>query len=404
MSIYRQPKSKHFWFKFTWKGKLIRRSTKQGNKQKARQIEAKYRSTLASGDAGILEKKPAPTLAEFAEQDFLPYVRSTKGEKPNTVTFYENSVKNLKAYGKLADVPMDEITHDTIQAFIGYRQSQKQVRRGGKAPEISTVNRDLATLRRMFHLAGEWGKVWKALPKVRLLPGENRRERVLSTEEEAAYLKAATELGHSLEQDYSAALVGIRATRRGQQPRKPDAFLLRDVTTILIDCGLRPEECFRLRRENIRDGAVCVFRGKREASRRRIRMTERVSAIIGMRLSQVEGDGWLFPAETKSGHIEPSSLKKQHAKALKASGVSPFELYVLRHTCLTRWAKWMNPYILHRAAGHADMGTTLRYVHPSDADMDEAIVKAREETSGHTIGHTAQTEDLRETANLAAIN
>ena len=33
---------------------------------------------------------------------------------------------------------------------------------------------------------------------------------------------------------------------------------------------------------------------------------------------------------------EPSSLKKQHAKALKLSQVRPFVLYTLRHTFLTR--------------------------------------------------------------------
>ena len=41
-----------------------------------------------------------------------------------------------------------------------------------------------------------------------------------------------------------------------------------------------------------------------------------------------------------------------------------------------------------RIAGHTDMKTTMRYVHPSDADMDEALVKAREEQGGHTSGHT----------------
>jgi hypothetical protein len=35
--------------------------------------------------------------------------------------------------------------------------------------------------------------------------------------------------------------------------------------------------------------------------------------------------------------------------------VAPFELYVLRHTCLTRWAKWMDPCTFRRVAGHADM-------------------------------------------------
>ncbi len=35
------------------------------------------------------------------------------------------------------------------------------------------------------------------------------------------------------------------------------AYLLRDVATILIDCGMRPDECFRLKwLDNIRDGAI----------------------------------------------------------------------------------------------------------------------------------------------------
>jgi phosphatidylserine decarboxylase len=109
-----------------------------------------------------------------------------------------------------------------------------------------------------------------------------------------------------------------------------------------------------------------------------------------MRLSQTSGETWLFPSATKSGHIEASTLRKQHGKALAASGVAPFELYVLRHTCLTRWAKWMDPFTFHRVAGHVDMKTTMRYVHPSDADMDEAIAKARKEEGGYTFGHTQE--------------
>jgi integrase len=82
--------------------------------------------------------------------------------------------------------------------------------------------------------------------------------------------------------------------------------------------------------------------------------------------------GWVFPAPTKSGHIEGSTLKKQHAAALKASGVAPFVLFTFRHTCITRWAKHMDPFTLHVLAGHTDMNTTKRYVHPSEVDIREA--------------------------------
>jgi len=120
----------------------------------------------------------------------------------------------------------------------------------------------------MLKLAQEWGKVEKALPRVSMLPGENKRTYVLSSEDEDRYLDAAKEFGQRVEQEYKQALVGIRATRRKQQPRKPDAFLLRDVTTILLDCALRPEECFRLRWTDIREGSIYIPHGKTENASR----------------------------------------------------------------------------------------------------------------------------------------
>jgi integrase len=89
---------------------------------------------------------------------------------------------------------------------------------------------------------------------------------------------------------------------RGEQPRKPDAFLLRDVTTTLVDCGLRPDECFRLKPENVRDGAIWIYEGKRQASRRRIKITAQVQAIAAMRLSRTAPDSWLFGTDQEWTH------------------------------------------------------------------------------------------------------
>ena len=292
--------------------------------------------------------RPAPTLAEFADNDFLPFVRTTSAGKPNTVRFYENSVKNLKGHGKLSGLRMDAITSEDIAAYVAGRQAGEL--------EVATVNRELATLRRMFHLSQEWGKVDRVLPRVKLLAGENRRERVLTPEEETAYLDAATGIGDETQQDYQRALTGIRAVKRGQQPRTPDAYLLRDVITILADCALRPEECFRLRwAENIRDGAIEIHTGKGRGSRRRVPASPRVLAYLDMRKGNGQPEGWVFPASTKSGHAEASTLKKQHARAIALSEVAPFVLYTLRHTCITRWAKHIDAYTPARdcrACGH----------------------------------------------------
>jgi integrase len=63
-----------------------------------------------------------------------------------------------------------------------------------------------------------------------------------------------------------------------------DPALLRDVATVLLDCGLRPEECFRMRTENVTDTTLEVHFGKTENARRRIPMT-RDSATLNWPLS-----------------------------------------------------------------------------------------------------------------------
>ena len=142
--------------------------------------------------------------------------------------------------------------------------------------------------------------------------------------------------------------------------------LLGDVATIPLDCGLRPEECFRRRSENVRDG-------------------DRDS---------VRQDGQRPP---------PHSFKKQHAKAIQEAtkilrkqagrgdvSFQGFELHTLRHTCLTRWAPHMDPWTLAYLAGLRDMNITKRYVHPQEQTIRAAMDRAGEVECGHTFGHTAR--------------
>lgn len=112
---------------------------------------------------------------------------------------------------------------------------------------------------------------------------------------------------------------------------------------------------------------------------------------------------WVLPAPTRSGHIEKSSLKK-HPKALKLAKVEPFPLYTFRHTCLTRWAAYMDPYTLAYLAGHCDFETTKRYVHPEVHTVRAAIERARDAQSGHTSGNTTETAKEGISSGAAIIN
>ena len=96
-----------------------------------------------------------------------------------------------------------------------------------------------------------------------MIPGENHRERVLTPEEETLYF------------------AGAKSDAMNQHV---DPSLLADVASILLDCGLRPEECFRLRPENVRGSKIEIHYGKSDNARRRIPMTPRVRAILDMRI------------------------------------------------------------------------------------------------------------------------
>ena len=218
MSVYKQPKSKYWSYRFVWNNKEIRTSTKQTNRRVAEQMEAAKRTALAKGEVGLRTPKRAPTLSDFLDTDFLPFYRRTKGEtEPNTVRDYEGGATNLKAFPPLARMRLEEINHDAVQAFIEHRQACRQKRRKNKPLEVSTINHDLRTLRRALRLAVDWGRV-VAVVKFQLLPGENHRERALCQLEDGAYVKAASDFAYGLEQAYATALNGLRRRSEAATP------------------------------------------------------------------------------------------------------------------------------------------------------------------------------------------
>lgn len=355
MSIYKRGDV--YWYKFMWQGKLVRESTRQGNDKIARQMEAAHRTALAKGQVGIRERRAVPALAEFAEKQFLPWVDATFAAKLKTRLWYRNGVRRLKAFHEIAECKLDEIGGEQIAAYVARRQVD--------GLEVSSINRELQVLRRMLRVAVDWGAAERAC-KVKMLSGEKHREFVLRPEEEARYQAAAPEP-------------------------------LASIAVVLADTGLRPEECYRLRWEAItwvngRNGTLLVTHGKTTAARRVLPMTSRVRALLETRWEHAGRplEGWVWPAPTRSGHMEASSLKKQHAKALRISKVRPFVLYSLRHTFLTRLGEsGCDSWTLARIAGHSSIAISARYVHPSE----EAVLAAMSRLGGHNSGHSPITAE-----------
>jgi integrase len=271
---------------------------------------------------------PVPLLHEFLTSDFLPFVRTHHAAKKKTVEYYDYGARCL-AGSDLATLRLDALTS---QHAVTYAAKNKNF-------SPSTVNCALRTLRCALNLAEEWGKVPRA-PKIPLMKGERQRERVVSDEEFAAYLEAC------------------------EQP-------WRDVALLIRYEAMRPSECYSLRWEHVllngEGGLIQVIAGKSKAARRRLPMTVEVHAAITRRYEDQgrPAAGWVFPAESSSGHLEQGSAKNYHLRAIKATG-DAFEPYCLRHTALTRLGEaGCDAFTLAKIAGHSSIAMTARYVHPA---------------------------------------
>jgi hypothetical protein len=237
-----------YWYKFQWKGELVRESTKQGNDKVARQMEAAHRTSLAKGEVGIRDRKPVPTLAQFINGRIEPWA-----ELRSSWLWFRAGIRPLLKYKPIAATKLDEISSATADDYAAHRQSQ--------GLQVSTVNRELRVLRRLLRLAMEWGLVERA-PKLAMCGKETYRERVVSDDELARYLHSASPL-------------------------------LADVATVLNDTGLRPDECHRLDWSDVtftngRHGKLLVRYGKTDAARRELPLTPTGESLAGSAM----GDCW----------------------------------------------------------------------------------------------------------------
>jgi integrase len=143
---------------------------------------------------------------------------------------------------------------------------------------------------------------------------------------------------------------------------------LKDIAQIILDTGLRPEEAFRIRIENLDFGERTIFNpfGKTKAARRKVTMTADVSELLKRRTKKANSP---FVFSSKGNHERPiGSVRKAHDAAVEKAGIKEhFRLYDLRHTFATRAvAAGVDLPTLSAILGHTSIQMTMRYVHPAE--------------------------------------
>lgn len=334
MSVYKRGGV--YWFDFWFQGQRFRTSTGLNNKTSALRAEAIRKAELAEGRAGIRTKQACPAFESFVSNTFLPWSENEHRAHPKTHKRYKVSSKPL--IGFFGRVRLDAISSGLVESFKSARSN-----------EISAAgtNRDLAALRFILNLALREGFLNRnPVSQVRFLTEGPGSMRIVSHDEQKRYMKAANPL-------------------------------VRDVATIIIETGMRPEEVYTIRHENVFLSRKYLFipNGKTRFARRNVPLNDTVIAILDRRMKATRGP-YLF-AHRLDPNKPLTTAHAGHRMALKGAGIVPgIRLYDFRHTFGSRSAMaGVDLPTLKELMGHSTITMTMRYVHPTPEHKREAVRK-----------------------------
>ncbi len=349
-----------YWFELEFEGRRYQKTTKSKNQRIALQVMSAFHTALIKGEVGITERKPIPTFGE-AMRDFLSWSQQEHKAHPATYERYRYSSMPLLLFFR--EQQLDRVTPDLVE---DYKQRRSAAKHKGRRLRPATVNRELACMRAMFnHAIKKNPEIRNPISKVtgvKLLAENNQQDRVLTYTEESRYLAKCSPT-------------------------------LRDVATLILETGMRPEEVFTLQATNVDldQKYLRVLKGKTPAARRRIELTEVATDVLARRIAQTPA-GYLFPNDRDPSRPLPG-VQSAHARALKESKVPRFRPYDLRHTWATRAAEaGVDLITLAAMMGHSRIQMVLRYAHPTQGHQTGAMAKVVEHKTNQRAAEKAKQE------------
>ncbi len=295
----------------------------------AENFEKKTYARLLAGETPI-----APISFSDAVAKFLQWAKGEYSHRTETFRRHAVSCKVLVRF--FADKSVHRIGPGEIEDFKANRRE--------RVAEVTTRH-DLFTLSVFFRFAilNHWAED-NPVRKVKM-PSDKHSwaGREITPEEEVKYFKP-----HS----------GFRN--------------LQDFARLMLDLGLRPQEAVSLRKEDYDQmtGQIQIRSGKTRSARRALALTPACKKLMAERL-RMPGP-WLFPGPDPEKHIV--KFNSQHRWLLLSRGLR-FRLYDFRHTFATRKARsGVAQTTLAGLLGHNSTKILMRYVHPSQDDMNSVML------------------------------
>lgn len=148
---------------------------------------------------------------------------------------------------------------------------------------------------------------------------------------------------------------------------------LRSIAVLMLGTGIRPGEALALRVADVdaNQRVLHVRDGKTPAARRAIRLVGEAWETARAASSGRNGSAWLFPERDPTYPL--IKISQAHRRICDRAGLT-FCLYDLRHTFATRMAERGMPLTtLASILGHAGLRCVMRYIHPGQQTMNEAM-------------------------------
>jgi integrase len=280
-------------------------------------------------------------LADYYETHYAIPAKFVDGQKIaglrgayNVLTY----VKVFRAY--FGHRALREITYADLTAFRSKRLQTRTYK--GSERSITTVNRELAHLRRMFNIALQNGWVLRnpfacGDPLI-LTSCERRRERILTVDEEARLLQAC------------------------DNPRR---IRLRALLIALLDTGARKGEVLKLKWCDVDlHSRTVIFQAQNTKTlrERTVAITERFAAELTRLWNASDGD---MKALVFDGvrDVRGAFSTACRIADIDHGGIDGLTLHCLRHTAATRLVKGQLPIqLVGRILGHTQVNTTYRYL------------------------------------------
>jgi integrase len=307
--------------------KRVQESSESSNRRDAEDFLAIRKSEILRG----VYKQPVKiSLGEFGER----YMEHAKANKRSWLRDEQMLNHLCEFFGK--EKLLTEIAPMQIEAY--------KIQRLGKIAD-STVNRELALLKRMFNLAITWDLYFGLNPvrKVRFFREFNNRLRVLSPEEEEKLLQNAIPY-------------------------------LQDLIRFALNTGLRTGEIFSLRWSHVdlQRGILSVFASKTQTIREIPINSEARKVLEAWKLNQ-KNEILFYNPQTGKPFVD---LKTGFALACEKAGITDVTWHTLRHTFASRLVNsGVDIVTVKELLGHSSISVTMRYAHTNIESKRAAVEK-----------------------------